>query len=221
MTPFEDALSTLSVFQSIFNFYQQKFTDENSKIDFDLFGKKEDWKVSRFFPDLSTKSDTPFDIDSKDYFSCLTNRELNFEKYGLNTTQYGGIIYFESSNDIIDKVCKLMSVIARIDKVGALFHPSNVSLYKGKVSIDRKIIFTYGVSLIDISPFKEVHLVSKVQNNIKVEIKNENDSVPIKRNYKNIKCRGKWNNDVLPLFIGKLFNNTTVMFLAFTCGIFV
>jgi hypothetical protein len=100
MTPFEDALSTLSVFQAIFNSYQEKSTDENSKIDFDLFGKKEDWKVSKFFPDLSTKSDTPLDMDSKDYFSCLTNRELNFEKYGLNTTQYGGIIYFESSNDI-------------------------------------------------------------------------------------------------------------------------
>ena len=83
----------IEIFARIFNFYQDKFKEKNSKIDHSLLGVEEEFKVVDFYPDIGTMPAVDHEIDSTDFFHCSTKNVISFADYGLTTVKKGGIIY--------------------------------------------------------------------------------------------------------------------------------
>jgi hypothetical protein len=148
----------IDIFAKIFNFYQSKFSEDDSKIDITLLGVEEEFFVADFFPDIQTKTDVSPGINSTDFFYSSTANEISFENYGLITTKKGGKIYFESPDSIIENVVTLLGVFTRKAFSAHLLLPSDLNFKNGKRTIDKKVVFKYG-KLFDASKIVEEHLI--------------------------------------------------------------
>ena len=129
-------------------------------------GKKGEFDLADFFPDIGIINDVDYDIDSNDFLHCLTEKELSFESYGLITVKKGGMIYFESSKLIIKEIVTLLGVFTR-KKLDFLLDPSDMVFQRGTMASQKKIVFKYG-KLLDVTPIREEHLAV-----IKKEMKKE------------------------------------------------
>ena len=208
MSPLEDPRNVLLLLADVFNYYQLRLKDNDSPSKKDLIGRKGDIAVAQFFPDLLTINDKQEGIKLDILFQCATptTTKLDFQKYGLNTELKEGRIYFASSTIIIEQVCNLLATITRKQPGPSLLQLSSIQSERGRTAIQRKLLFEYG-KLFDTSPFNQDHLCMS-EKRIKTEIviidtkKEVFDEKPAEIIYS---CRGKWNDDVLALFLRKSF----------------
>jgi hypothetical protein len=165
----------INIFADIFNFYQDKFEEVDSKIDPTLFGTREEFDIGDFFPDIAVSKNIDHGIDSKLFFHSLTGNDISFEKYGLVTEKKGGMIYFESSELIIKKIVTLLGVFTRKKLDHLLIETGITSFQRGKTAQHKKVVFKYGQKF-NTNPILEEHLI--VIRRLKIEAQSQTTMVP-------------------------------------------